>query len=231
MNGLEKQLYDNTEPIYHEMVKHLKSIGYSFESENCLSTFHAQIGSLYEAGGIAFYGRATNGWDDDYNPGINTVTLHTRSPFFQMVRRIASTFYPTNMAEHIVWSNVCKAAPWEKGNPSNQLWEDQYKYMTKILKAELRILQPAISVFITGIEEEKRYDSPLRKKETFPDLSLLYTHENSALGIECTVECYYSKTYNQYFLVTGRPEFQSGEFRDFQANHIINAIKSVLNKS
>lgn len=229
MNGLEKQLNENTEPIYHEMVEHLKSIGYDFESE--IGTFHAQIGALYKKGGVAFYGRATNGWDDDENRGIDTVTYHTRSPFFQMVRKIASTFYPTNTAEHIVWSNVCKVAPTKGRNPSEQLWDDQYEYMTKILKAELRILQPAISVFITGIGENNRWDSPLREKKTFSDLSLLYKHENSALGIECTVECYYSKTCDQNFLVTGRPEFQTGEFRDFQANHIIHAIQSVLNQS
>ena len=90
-NILDVLLRKKTDPIYSDMVEDLKNKGYSFEDDPYfVLTFHTQIGSLYKRGGIAFYGRATNGWDDDYNNGISSILTHRNSRFFQMVKRITN---------------------------------------------------------------------------------------------------------------------------------------------
>lgn len=225
-NILDELLRRKTDPIYSDMVEDLKNKEYSFEhNPYFVLTFHTQIGSLYKRGGIAFYGRATNGWDDDYNNGIRSILTHSHSRFFQMIKRITNFIYPENSVENIVWSNICKVAP-EQGNPNNTLWEDQYNFVVKILNAEMEILQPSITVLITGIEEYKRWDSPLFK--VFKELELVECYQNEELGIECSVEVYYNKQSEQYFLITGRPDSfgVTREFIDFQTNHICSFIKN-----
>ncbi len=225
-NKLDLFLREKTDPIYKNMVEDLENKEYSFEKNPYfVCTFHTQIGSLYKRGGIAFYGRATNGWDDDYNDGINAILTHSHSRFFQMIKRITNSIYPETSIESIVWSNICKVAP-EKGNPNDELWENQYDYIVKILNAEMEVLRPSITVFITGIEEYKRWDSPLFK--VFKELKLVECYQNEEYGIECSVEVYYNKQSEQYFLITGRPDSfgVTREFIDFQINHIISFIKS-----
>ena len=227
-NKLDLLLREKTDPIYETMVEKLENKGWNFEKNPYyVLTFHAQIGALYKKGGIAFYGRATNGWDDDYNDGINSILTHSHSRFFQMIKRIANSVYQENQVDNIVWSNICKVAP-EQGNPDDVLWEDQYNYIVKILNAEMEVLRPSITVLITGIEENKRWDSPLFK--VFEKLEFVKCYQNEKLGIECSVEIYYNQQSKQYFLITGRPDSfdVTREFMDFQANHIIDFIKSKL---
>lgn len=228
INKLDSQLREKTDTIYNSMVKDLENKGYSFEDyPYFVLTFHTQIGSLYKQGGIAFYGRATNGWDDDCNNGINSILTHSHSRFFQMIKRITNSIYPKDSVENIVWSNICKVAP-EQGNPNDALWDDQYDYMVKILDAEMKILHPLFTVFVTGVTANNRWDAPLF--ENFKELIMIECHTNDELGSECNVEIYYNKQSEQYFLVTGRPDRigVTREFLDFQTNHIISFIKSKL---
>lgn len=226
MSTIENRLKEKTDAIYKNMVESLEKDGYDFNSEkNYVCTFHPQIGSLYKNGGIAFYGRATNGWDDDYNNGINSIYTHSHSPFFQMIKRIASSIYYEAPIDHIVWSNICKVAP-EAGNPSDDLWDKQYFFIKDILQIEQEVLHPAISILFTGIAENNRWDAPIF--ELFPKLQLLSYQHDDSIGIECGVKFFYNEKSAQYFAITGRPEFKSSEFRDHQANHIISFIKNTL---
>ena len=139
-------------------------------------------------------------------------------------KKKTNSIYPETSVENIVWSNICKVAP-EQGNPNNTLWEDQYSFAVKILNIEMEVLRPSITVLITGIEENKRWDSPLFK--VFKELELIECYQNEELGIECSVEVYYNKQSEQFFLITGRPDSYgvTREFVNFQANHIISFIK------
>ena len=90
----------------------------------------------------------------------------------------------------------------------------------------MEILQPSITILITGIEEYKRWDYPLF--EVFKELELVECYQNEELGIECSVKVYYNNQSEQYFLITGRPDSfgVTREFIDFQINHIISFIKN-----
>lgn len=190
--------------------------------------FHGQFGEQYKDSDLKmlFYGRATNSWDDESNSGIRAIEEYD-CPFFRLVKRVAQHFIGDDYIEHIGWSNVCKLAPFEGGNPSDSCWDDQFKYNTEIMREEIMSSAPDIILFVTGIAENKRWDWNF--KELFPDREYINTavcpvHE------ECSVESYLVQVDGKkcLALVTGRPEFKSSEALDFQFNSINETIDGYL---
>lgn len=57
-----------------------------------------------------------------------------------------------NWASYILWSNLCKVAPLNGGNPSDTLYYAQESACIELLKIELVMYQPKLIVFITDID-------------------------------------------------------------------------------
>lgn len=228
-NKLISILNKNTQPIYDAMKTSLIGKGYSYDDEKhpkFIIPFHAQIGSLYRKGGVAFYGRATNGWDDDDNDGVNSVITYNKSRFFKQITQISTSIYNKNPIEHIVWSNICKVAP-NNGNPNDNLWDCQYDYMVEILKTELEILHPTFSIFITGLEHLS-WNAPLFDIYNKNELKLVKHFKDDYVHQQCGIKVFYNANEEQYYLISGRPEFKDQESIDYQANSIVTFINSIM---
>lgn len=127
--------------------------------------------------GIMFYGRATNGWFgswnideifDESNPdrswnrddaliwvdraaGDEESYNSNRSQFWQLVSGITRRYYGIdNWSDYALWSNVCKAAPKQQGNPSDSLYYSTLKTNCHIMKAEIDYFSPKYVVLFTG---------------------------------------------------------------------------------
>lgn len=125
--------------------------------------------------GLMFVGRATNGWQDhDYKTssffghsfgqlfnlpdqmqwvedGEGSSVYNTKSSaFWRVIKAVSSHFHPQNWSSYVAWSDVCKVAPWEGGNPSDSLYYAQIGDCEEIFKAEVRALSPKAVIFFTG---------------------------------------------------------------------------------
>lgn len=221
---MENELIKQTQSIYDEMCELLSNKAEDFEEKYCI--FHTCVGHLYEKADkrIVFYGRATNGWDEDDNPGIFTIVKCKRSPFFRLINRIANELFPQNPVESIVWSNVCKVAPRKGGNPSQKCYEAQLPFDGKILRKEMEILSPDVMIFITGIALGKRWDEVFDLES--PDNKVLETMQ-CLDDSECNVEAYQYERPGKplLVLVTGRPDFKSYSALEYQFNSIMSLIR------
>ena len=120
---------------------------------------------------IIFYGRAINGgdgtWDIDKcfdlsdsdrlfakdNSWVETCSdgwFVKRSQFWAVIKQISQAFYPEDWFKYVSWSNVCKAAPSEKGNPSDCLYNKTLNTNQKIFEAEVKFWSPQFIILLTG---------------------------------------------------------------------------------
>lgn len=125
--------------------------------------------------GLMFVGRATNGWHEhDYKASSffgnsygqlfnlpdqmqwvedakGSSNYNTKSSaFWRVIKAVSSHFYPNNWSSYVAWSDVCKVAPLEGGNPSDSLYYAQIEDCEKIFKAEIKALSPWAVIFFTG---------------------------------------------------------------------------------
>lgn len=128
--------------------------------------------------GILFIGRATNGWVSDstdikelFGDGkyaifarkdqmkwVNNLEgnkdpkgYNTRkSAFWRVIKQVSEKVYPDKWYDNIAWSNLCKIAPSEGGNPSDSLYYSQLKDCQLILKKEIEILSPKYVIMLVG---------------------------------------------------------------------------------
>ena len=211
--------------FYDEMFKdvsdYLHAKNYSDEYIMNLRSFRSQVGVDYpteERKGLVFYGRATNGWNEDDHETLKDILTRQRfRPFFNLIYWVGWTYYGDSYYDNIVWSNICKIAP-DGGNPSDTLWCVQYHHMVEIIKKEMEILSPAVVILVTGNAASERWDAPFF--EAFPDL-----HEISSIQWGCAKECkatlYTDGGLN--VIVTDRPERRPIEEH---ANAITTLIES-----
>lgn len=166
------------ETMFREVSKRFMSKGYSQEyiNEN-LCLFKTKVGKYYptEKGkGIAFYGRATNGWDEYDESAKNKIETilwkQTRRPFLNLIYRVSWTYYDNDYCNNVVWSNIYKIAP-DGGNPPADLKLEQHDYIVEIIRKEIEILSPALVVLITGNSVGKQWSTPFW--EAFPNLKLV----------------------------------------------------------
>lgn len=67
-----------------------------------------------------------------------------------MIKAVSSHFYPNNWSSYVAWSDVCKVAPFEGGNPSDSLYYAQIEDCEEIFKVEVKALSPKAIIFFTG---------------------------------------------------------------------------------
>lgn len=176
---------------------------------NKLSIFTALTGPDYpvEPGrGILYYGRATNGWDDDNHDELDKILYdQKRRPFFNLLYYFAWEFYGEYWNKKVAWSNICKIAP-NGGNPSNLLWDVQKDILPEIIKEEVELLSPEIIVLVTGntaVDYYEPWHSPFFK--AFPDLKEIKSRKwAKSKGKDCTATLYNNGDFK--VLLTDRPE-------------------------
>lgn len=199
--------------LYHKMVENVKDSGFDIDN---LVTFTGRVGRDYPAEsykGILFYGRATNGWDDDdiKNKDIEQVIIKSikrGSQFFKLLHPFAEYFYGDSWLTNVAWSNICKIAP-DGGNPSDSLWYAQRDSLSPIIQREVELLSPGIVVLVTG-NTTVNYADPWHSPffEAFPNLKKLRTIKwGVSRGKDCSATLYSNG--NMKVILTERPEFRS----------------------
>ena len=203
-----------------------------------VSTFEAQFGELFPQEnncGLLFVGRATNGWDrecpngcEDYEHEYFMSNLERDSgkrKIFGLFKKISQHFYGENWYNHIAWSNITKVVPCDSGNPTNELWNLQYDNICAILENELRIISPAVAIFVIGSSIRCGYENPLL--EIYPDLKE-YLLEKSVWGFYNNGMTLTSEAYsldNRLVILTDRPDSRyAAPFMESHANTIISMI-------
>ena len=221
-------LFELLQPLYDDLWQDVKE----FNKGDNLVQFRTRIGENFPSEkntGIIFYGRATNGWYDEEKEQPDkrkTLFQHLyeyKSTFFSFIRKIAKSIYGEDCASQIAWSNVCKIAPSDGGNPSDALWEAQYKSMAKIIKTEIDYLSPSLVILITGNTAGPRWHDPMCSENAFPwgkEIDHIVWGKDRKTNKECTCTLY--KSGDTYFALTDRPEFRSSIDH---VNGIIDLIK------
>lgn len=240
-NEFAKKLEERIKPLYSSLIEKTKVFSYP------KAFFCIQWGKLYPKmnnTGILFIGRATNGWitdlenidilfgDSEYSifnrkdqmqwvedcegniHGYNT----RKSAFWRVIKNISKSFYPENWSAHVAWSNICKVAPFEQGNPSDSLYYVQIELCNQILGIEIELLSPEIIVLFTGESWAK-------------DFLYYLTHEESPQAIKCK---HWGKE-NQFtmkaYLINGRiyiqTEHPQGRKEDLHIQTIIETINEL----
>lgn len=166
---LKIKLKEKLLPLYEELYMEFGNEAF----KKHLSPFYVQIGSEWKENyGLLFVGKATNGWgisssaeelfadftnesedslkwvedqkgdDSEYNT--------SKSAFWRVTENIAHSYFPQNWYKYIAWSNLCKVAPTDKGNPSNSEFYKQKDICKKILLTEIDILKPKVVILFTS---------------------------------------------------------------------------------
>ena len=226
-------------PLYKHLLKSVSSFN------NKKATFCLQWGENFptkDNTGIIFVGRATNGWitssedidvlfdsnDDNIfarsdqmqwvenlegnRNGYNT----KKSAFWRVIKSVAMHFYPHKWTSYIAWSNVCKIAPWDGGNPCDSLYYAQLDDCKKILEKEIEILSPLFVVMLTGKSWSSDFISYLNKGK---ELKCILS--KSWKGYYCSVY----KIDNIYYLISEHPQ---GKPERIHAQCIIDIISNLL---
>lgn len=149
------------------------------EADERLVPFIHQVGKgfpLESNTGIMFYGRATNGWYgtwdidnlfDEDNPDrgwmpddslawVNDASgdeqhyNSNRSQFWQVIKGVTTHFWGNEWEKYCFWSNVCKAAPYYKGNPSDAIYYRTLDTNVRIMAKEIEFYSPKFVVMFTG---------------------------------------------------------------------------------
>lgn len=229
-------------PLYVDLLHNVASTNY----KTC--SFFPQWGEnfpLEEMCGIMVVGRGCNGWITSSHVinvlfGSSEETIFNRSDqmkwvedctgrkegyntnksaFWRVTKRISQCFYPNEWYSNVAWSNVCKVAPWEGGNPNDALYYAQLQSCQKIFEIEIRLLSPKVVVMFTG------YDWAV-------DFLKFLNYNQEPKRIMCqnwdkyTCDVYYIK--DTYFIVTRHPQ---GKKEDPHVECIATIIKKVINNT
>lgn len=183
---MTEKLRETLMPLYKELINSVSGFNY-YKAFFCVQW--GKNFPIQRNCGILFVGRATNGWvscEEDIetlfgkseyaifnrndqmqwveNLEGNTQGYNTRhSAFWRIIKNVSSHFYPTNWSSYVAWSDVCKVAPFDGGNPSDSLYKAQLEDCKKILDAEIKILSPKVVVFLTGQSWSKDFIRYLNK--------------------------------------------------------------------
>lgn len=182
--NLETKLYNKLKPLYSELLKHATD-------DHC--TFCMQWGSNFpsnEREGILFVGRAVNGWQTDENTvesifdSSETERVFNRpnqmkwaedegyvskSAFWRVIKGTTQLLYPDAVwYTKVAWSNICKLAPYDEGNPSETQYWDHLNDNKEILNAEIETLSPKCIVFLTKMSWVKPFYNEIEKDTVHP---------------------------------------------------------------
>jgi hypothetical protein len=85
-----------------------------------------------------------------------------RSAFWRVIKKLifqleGNGFTESNWSSHIVWSNLYKLSPSQKGNPANNLCLAQLSGCVEMLRQELHDYAPQVLVCLTGWDWAKDF--------------------------------------------------------------------------
>ena len=165
---MKETLKNKLKPLYEKLYQ--KFGNESFDSE--LSAFYVHVGSEWkQRKGILFVGKATNGWEsekdqdklfahfvEDKEPikwvedqiGSKDKYNTSKSAFWRVIRKITYLYFSENWYKNIAWSNLCKVAPTNGGNPCNEDFYKQRDICKEILLTEIDILKPKAIILFTS---------------------------------------------------------------------------------
>jgi hypothetical protein len=235
MTEIEDILRTELKPLYQKLLN-----DNTFEN---ICSFCVQWGedfSLDKHTGILFVGKAVNSWinaetDIDVLFGnsnkriiarndqmkwvhdlesTNEVYNTKKSAFWRVIKQVSSNYFPSKWYSHVAWSNLCKLAPFEGGNPSDGLYYEQLDSCLKILQKEIEILSPKVVVMLTSGWEED---------------FLLYLNDSNKPTSEKTIEWngYETKLYKIMglnYIVSLHPQ---GKNENKHVDAIIELIESI----
>lgn len=210
----QESLFKELEPLYKELIKEVTSSPFNgdYFNVNELCTFTTRIGEKFPAGrnkGLLFYGRATNGWDDDIRDSLGEIFDSYSCRFFDIIGSVSKTLLGDDWNTRVGWSNICKIAP-DGGNPGNTLWCAQYHSMVKIIKKEIDFLSPAAVILITGNTSGDHWHSPVCEEKAFPwgeEIDREQWGVYGKTGLPCTASVF--RCDGILFILTDRPEGRS----------------------
>lgn len=198
--------------------------------------------------GIIFYGRATNGWDsswdldilfsdknrdhlewmeqnENYNPNKYNPN---RSPFLRIIKGISTEIYKDKLGDKkwyqfVAWSNICKVAPRESGNPSDKVFYATLDNNIKAFRAEVDFLSPKYIVLLTdGIaRDNKPIDWTSYFINSFNDVKY---YDTIPWGSENKIKIKVYKSGNMFIILSVHP--QGREERPHR-DAIINIIEKI----
>ncbi len=241
MTNIERTeiLRKELKPLYEDLLKSVAEFDYD------KATFCMQWGEDFpfeEHCGIMFVGRATNGWvtecedvdvlfgdtEDaifnrpDQMKWIESLSGNTKgyntnkSAFWRVIKAVTKEFYPEPWYSHIAWSDVCKVAPWEGGNPNPPLYYAQLKDCKKIFETEIKILSPKVVVLFTGESWSTDFLRYLNGEQGTKSVCKEYWS-----GYEC-------KVYQMNGVTYIRTEHPQGKNEDAHIQCLINLIKKFI---
>ena len=237
-NEFTEKLEVKIKPLYCNLIEQTKVFSYP------KAFFCMQWGKLYpkeKNTGILFIGRATNGWITDVenidilfgdsdksifnrkdqmqwveNCEGNVYRYNSRkSAFWRVIKNVSKRYYPENWSAYVAWSNICKVAPYEKGNPNNSLYYAQIEICCQILEIEIELLSPKFIILLTSESWAKDFLCYLTHEE--PPQAIKYIHwgkEN-----QYTMKVYL--IYGRIYILTEHPQ---GKKEDLHIQAIIEAI-------
>ena len=224
--------------LYLEMEKEvserLRSDGYDEEYISNLCPFVSKAGKDYPSEpnrGLVFYGRATNGWDEEDHSETNQVEhilwYQTRRPFINLLYYVGWEYYGNDYYNNLVWSNISKIAP-DGGNPPDVLWDAQYGHIVKIIKREMQILSPSVVVLVTGNTAGEHWHTPFF--EAIPNLQIVKSivWGQSKEGLDCTASFYTDG--ELCVILTDRPEMRPIQEHADAITELIAFAAKYLNK-
>ena len=218
--SMKQSLYKALKPLYAELLGQL-----SEEDKSTMCPFCMQWGKDFPtnpSSGLLFVGRATNGYSTDATKSVDVLfdgegeslgfarpdqmtwlETHSfynwrQSPFWRVISKVSQDYTEGEWFNGIAWSNLCKIAPSEAGNPSDRLYYAQLSACQKILKSEIEILSPKFVILLTGNSWAKDFLSYLDDKKT---CSLI---DKVEWGNNYTMEIYLIN--GVYFLRTEHPQ-------------------------
>ena len=238
--SMKQSLYKALKPLYTELLEQL-----SEEDKSITSPFCVQWGKNFPTtlfSGLLFVGRATNGYGTDATKSVDvlfdgegdslgfarpnqmswlaTSTTNNnynwrQSPFWKLISKVSQDYTEGEWFNGIAWSNLCKIAPSEAGNPSDSLYDAQLSACQKILKSEIKILSPKFVILLTGDSWAKDFLSYLDDKKTCSPIDKVEWGNNYTMEIYLINEVYFLRTEHPQ----GKPE----------QSHI-EGIKSIIEK-
>lgn len=188
---MKTKIFSKIKPLYDELLSTYAKNGDCAFCVQWGEEFPTEKGE-----GVMFVGRAVNGWITDeldveylfnqsnderiFNRTDQIAWFHTSrgsvdsyntgtSAFHRVVRQTAETIHSADdWYKKIAWSNLCKLAPFEGGNPSDRCYYEQLEINKKILFAEIEALKPKVVVFLTRMDWVKEYfDSLVEPIKTY----------------------------------------------------------------
>ena len=235
--SMKQSLYKALKPLYAELLGQL-----SEEDKLVVSPFFMQWGKNFPTtsfSGLLFVGRATNGYGTDATKSVDVLfdgegeslgfarpdqmtwlETHSsynwrQSPFWRVISKVSQDYTEGEWFDGIAWSNLCKIAPSEAGNPSDSLYYAQLSACQKILKSEIEILSPKFVILLTGDSWAKDFLSYLDDKKTCSPIDKVEWGNNYTMEIYLINEVYFLRTEHPQ----GKPE----------QSHV-EGIKSIIEK-